>query len=99
MVVGPDVARVIEELQDGNQNWRRQTADTCHQDLLLVIKVMGNSFEHESLDVVKLNTNETADSAAVETLMNIKRICQEQFEAFTRVFFGQNKSSRPTHSS
>ena len=32
MVAGPDVARVIEELQDRNQNWRRQTADTCHHD-------------------------------------------------------------------
>jgi len=28
MVAGPEVARVIEQFQDGNQHWRRQTADT-----------------------------------------------------------------------
>ena len=32
MVAGPEVARVIEEFQDGNQHWRRQTADTHHHD-------------------------------------------------------------------
>ena len=32
MVAGPEVARVIEEFQDGNQHWRRQRADTRHHD-------------------------------------------------------------------
>jgi len=57
MVAGPDVARVIEEFQDGNQYWRRQTADTRHHDhvqasfvkdvrsLVGVIEEMGNPFE------------------------------------------------------
>ncbi|KAL8561191.1 hypothetical protein ACOMHN_029262 [Nucella lapillus] len=45
---------------------------------------MGNPFEEESQDVVKLDTKEIAGSAAVETVMNAKRIGQEQFEAFTR---------------
>ncbi|KAJ8392755.1 hypothetical protein AAFF_G00072390 [Aldrovandia affinis] len=75
MVAGPEVARVIEEFQDGNQHWRRQTADT---------QEMGNPFEEESQDVVKLDTKEIAGPAAVETVMNAKRIGQEQFEAFTR---------------
>ncbi|KAL8559114.1 hypothetical protein ACOMHN_046162 [Nucella lapillus] len=45
---------------------------------------MGNPFEEESQDVVKLDTNEIAGPAAVETVMNAKRIGQEQFEAITR---------------
>lgn len=99
MVAGPEVARVIEEFQDGNQHWRRQTADTRHHDqtpsvqasfvtdvrsLVGVIEEMGNPFEEESQDVVKLDTKEIAGPAAVETVMNAKRIGQEQFEAFTR---------------
>ncbi|KAL8585219.1 hypothetical protein ACOMHN_013234 [Nucella lapillus] len=45
---------------------------------------MGNPFEEESQDVVKLDTKAIAGPAAVETVMNAKRIGQEQFEAFTR---------------
>ncbi|KAL8591566.1 hypothetical protein ACOMHN_055533 [Nucella lapillus] len=45
---------------------------------------MGNPFEEESQDVVKLDTKEIAGPAAVETVMNAKRIGQEQFEALTR---------------
>ncbi|KAL8623394.1 hypothetical protein ACOMHN_060264 [Nucella lapillus] len=45
---------------------------------------MGNPFEEESQDVVKLDIKEIAGPAAVETVMNAKRIGQEQFEAFTR---------------
>ncbi|KAL8586673.1 hypothetical protein ACOMHN_038659 [Nucella lapillus] len=99
MVAGPEVARVIEEFQDGNQHWRRQTADTRHHaqtpsvqasfvkdvcSLIGVIEEMGNPFEKESQDVVKLDTKEIAGPAAMETVMNAKRIGQEQFEAFTR---------------
>ncbi|KAL8560714.1 hypothetical protein ACOMHN_063018 [Nucella lapillus] len=53
---------------------------------------MGNPFEEESQDVVKLDTKEIAGPAAVETVMNAKRIGQEQFEAFTRVFVGQDRT-------
>ncbi|KAL8601155.1 hypothetical protein ACOMHN_002962 [Nucella lapillus] len=38
---------------------------------------MGNPFEEESQDVAKLDTKEIADPAAVETVMNAKRIGQE----------------------
>jgi len=99
MVAGPEVARVIEEFQDGNQYWRRQTADTRHHDqtpsvqasfvkdvrsLAGVIEEMGNPFEEESQDLVILDIKDIAGPAAVETVMNAKRIGQEQFEAFTR---------------
>lgn len=99
MVAGPEVARVIEEFHDGNQYWRRQTADTRHHDqtpsvqasfvkdirsLVGVIEEMGNPFEENSQDLVTLDTKDIAGPAAVETVMNAKRIGQEQFEAFTR---------------
>ncbi|KAL8599495.1 hypothetical protein ACOMHN_065946 [Nucella lapillus] len=45
---------------------------------------MGNPFEEESQDVVKLDTKEIVGPAVVETVMNAKMIGQEQFEAFTR---------------
>lgn len=45
---------------------------------------MGNPFEEDSQDLVILDTKDIADPAAVETMMNAKRIGQEQFEAFTR---------------
>ncbi|KAG1692631.1 Lysosome membrane protein 2 [Nymphon striatum] len=99
MVAGPEVVRVIEEFQDVGQHCRQKKADTRHHDqtpsvqtsfvkdvrsLVDVIEEMGNSFEEESQDVVKLDTKEIAGPAAVETVMNAKRIGQEQFEAFTK---------------
>ncbi|KAG1681932.1 Solute carrier family 22 member 4 [Nymphon striatum] len=99
MVAGPEVARVIEEFQDVGQHCRQKKADTRHHDqtpsvqtsfvkdvrsLVDVIEEMGNPFEEESQDVVKLDTKEIAGPAAVETVMNAKKIGQEQFEAFTK---------------
>lgn len=99
MVAGPEVARVIEEFQDGNQYCRRQITDTRHHDqtpsvqasfvrdvcsLVGVIEEMGNPFEEESQDLVILDSKDIAGPAAVETVMNAKRIGQEQFKAFTR---------------
>ena len=56
--------------------------DVC--SLVGVIEEMGNPFEEESQDLVILDTKNIAGPAAVETVMNAKRIGQEQFEAFTR---------------
>ena len=52
--------------------------------LVSVIEEMGNPFEEDSQDVVKLDTKEIAGPAAVETVMNARRIGQEQFKASTR---------------
>ena len=54
------------------------------RSLVGVIEAMGNPFEEESQDVVILDTKDIAGPAAVETVMNAKRIGQEQSEAFTR---------------
>ena len=45
---------------------------------------MGNPFEEESQDLFILDSKDIAGPAAVETVMNAKKIGQEQFEAFTR---------------
>ena len=54
------------------------------RSLVGVIEKMGNPFEEESQDLVILDIKNIAGPAAVETVMNAKRIGQEQFEAFTR---------------
>ncbi|QQP38995.1 uncharacterized protein LOC103506659 [Caligus rogercresseyi] len=45
---------------------------------------MGNPFEEESQDLLILDSKDIAGPAAVETVLNAKKIGQEQFEAFTR---------------
>lgn len=105
---------MIEEFQDGNQHWNRQRTDTRHHDqtpsvqasfvkddrsLVGVIEEMGNRFEEDSQDLVKMVTKEIAGTVAVETVMNVKRIGQEQFDAFTRESVEQNKASGRPHSS
>ena len=100
--VGPEVARAIEEFQDGHQHWGRRE-DTRHHDqtpsvqtsfvkdvppavmeeLVSVMEELG-PFEEESMDLVILDTKEIAGPVAVETVRNVKKIGQEQFQAFTR---------------
>ena len=98
MVAGPEVARATEEFQDGNEHWGRRV-DTHHQDqtlcvqtsfsedvrsLVSVMEKLDNYFEEESVDLVVLDTKEMACPAAAESVRNVKRIDQEQFQAFTR---------------
>ena len=95
---GSEVARAIEEFRDGHQHWERRE-DTRHHDqtpnvqtlftkdvraLVSVIEELGNPFEEESMDLIVLDTKEIAGPAAVETVRNVKKIGQEQFQAFTR---------------
>ena len=78
-VAGPEVARAIEEFQDGDEHWRRRV-DTRHHNqipsvqtsfakdvcsLISVIEELGNHFEEESID---LDTKKMAYPAAVECL-------------------------------
>ena len=98
MIAGPEVARAIEEFRDGHQHWGRRE-DTRHHDqtpnvqtsftkdaraLVSVIEELGNPFEEESMDLIVLDTKEIAGHAAVETVRNVEKIGQEQFQAFTR---------------
>ena len=98
MIAGPEVARAIEEFRDGHQHWGRPE-DTRHRDqtpsvqtsftkdvraLVSVIEELGNPFEEESMDLIVLDTMEIAGPASVETVRNVKKIGQEQFQDFTR---------------
>ncbi|KAI0215563.1 hypothetical protein LSAT2_032411, partial [Lamellibrachia satsuma] len=73
--------------------------DTRHQDqtpcvqtsfskdvhsLVSVMEKLDNYFEEDSVDLVVLDTKEMACPAVVESVRNVKRIYQEQFQAFTR---------------
>ena len=109
MVAGPEVARATEEFQDGDKHWGRRV-DTHHQDqtpcvqtsfskdvcsLVSVMENHGNPFEEESVDLVVLDTKEMTSPAAVESIQNVKRIDQEQFQAFTREWLVERP--KPVH--
>jgi hypothetical protein len=49
-----------------------------------VIEELDNPFAEDSMDLVVLDTKKIADLATVETVRNVKRIGQEQFQAFTK---------------
>ena len=52
--------------------------------LVSVIEELDDPFEEESMDLIVLDTKEIAGPAAVVTVRNVKKIGQEQFQAFTR---------------
>ena len=54
--------------------------------LVNVLEELGNPFEEErlSMDLIVLDTKEIAGPVAVEPVSNVKKIGQEQFQAFTR---------------
>ena len=98
MIAGPEVARIIEEFHDDhhhfgsklNTNHHDQTPsvqtsfakDVC--SLVSVMEDLGNPFEEESTDVLVLDSKEIADRTVIETIQNVQRIGQEQFQAFTK---------------
>ena len=61
--------------------------------LVSVIEELGNPFEEESMDLIVLDTKEIAGPVAVETVRNVKKIGQEQFQAFTRECLSQSQST------
>ena len=97
-IAGPEVARAIEEFRDGHQHWGRREDTRGHNQTpsvqtsfakdvrarVSVIEELGNPFEEESMDLTVLDTKEIAGPTAVETVRNVKKIGQEQFQAFTR---------------
>ena len=97
MIAGPEVFRVVEEFHKeldysacktntGHHDQAPTVQATFGKDVLSLISVMedlGNPFEEESTDLV-LNSKEIADHAAVETVKNIQRIGQEQFQTFVK---------------
>lgn len=98
MIAGPEVARIIEEFHDENHHCGGKV-NTDHHDqapsvqvsfakdvrsLLSVMEDLGNPFKEESADLLVLDTKEIADHAAVETIQNVQRVGQEQFQAYVK---------------
>ncbi len=97
MVAGPEVARVIEEFH--NQQYHCGGEVTIHhhdqtssvQDafakdvhsLISVMKELGNPFEEDSTDLLALDTKEMSGHSSVDSVRNVRRIGQEQFQKFT----------------
>ena len=84
------------EFENADLHWNTRV-DTHHHDqaasvqisfakdvhsLVTVIEELGNPFEEESQDLLVLD--EIADPTVVETVRSVKRIGQEQFDAFTK---------------
>jgi len=98
VIAGPEVARDIEELQDGNQHSGRQDNMRHHdqtpsvqasftEDVRSLVKVMeeiGNPFEEGSPDLVALYTKEIVGSPAIEAAIKVKEIGLNHFQAFVR---------------
>ena len=98
MIAGPEVARIIEEFHDEHHHCGGKV-NTKHHDqtpsvqtsfakdvcsLISVMEELGNPFEEESTDVLILDSKEIADPAVVETIQNVQRLGQEQFQAFIK---------------
>ena len=94
MIAVPEVARVIEEFQDGNQHSGRQdnmrhydqtpsVQTSFTKDVRSLVKVMeelGNPFEEDSLDLVALNTKYIVGSSTIEAVRKVKEIGLNQFQ-------------------
>ena len=92
------MARVIEEFHDQQYHCGGEV-DTRHHDqtpsiqtafakdvrsLVSVSEDLGNPFEEESTDLLVLDTKEITDHTSVKAVQNVRRIGQEQFQAFSR---------------
>ena len=98
MISGPEVARVIGEFENSDQQ-ENGRVNTHHHDqttsvqtsfakdvrsLVAVIEEFGNPFEEKSQELLVLDTKEIADSFVLNTINNVKCIGQDQFDVFTK---------------
>ena len=98
MIAGPEVTRVIEEFQRGNQHSGREDNIRHHdqttsvqasftKDVRSLVKVMeelGNPFEEDSPDLVALDNKESVGSPAIEAVRKVREIGLKQFQGFVR---------------
>ena len=86
MVAGPEVARVVEEFHSDQDHRFRSTKhhDQTPSVQAAFAKDVQYPFEEESSDLFTLDTKQIANSAAIETVRNAKKIGLEQFQAFTK---------------
>ena len=105
MVAGPEFARVIEEFQDGNEQWRRKTAGTRHHDqtpsvqvsfvkdvrsLIGVIEQMGNPF-------FIFRRNISRRQCIKVDMCGVRYCCQHQSSLHQPTGVGQGLQKDSTH--
>ena len=54
---------------------------------------LGNPFEEASGDLLVLDSKEIADHAAVDTIQNVQRIGQQQFQGFIKEYLVERSKS------
>ena len=98
MVAGPEIARVIEEFHNDQNQWGRKKNTEHHnqtpsiqatfaRDVCSLVSTMeefGNPFEEESSDLLVFDSKEIVDDAAVYAIQNVRNIGQKQFQTFIK---------------
>ena len=96
MVSGPEMAHLIEEFQVSMEKPEKESDHRHHEQtksmqmtffnqvkaLSNVIEDMGNPFIDESDDLLVLDTRDLADPSVVNTMRNLKKTGQEQYDTF-----------------
>ena len=95
MVSGPEMARVIGEFETSTE--RRKKTDTRHHEqtrhaqmafgrdvkaLTGALEDLGNPFCENSSDLLVLDTRDLADTAVIDTLKQIEKLGQDQYDAY-----------------
>ena len=97
MVSGPEVARMTTEFEASIGMCKRMNTVTRHHEqtksiqvtfaqhvksMVEVIEEMGNPFEEESKDLLRLDTRDIIDPAVADYLGQVEEIGQKQYEVF-----------------
>lgn len=95
MVSGPEMARLIGEFEASTE--KRKETDTRHHEqtrhaqmafardvkaLTGAIEDMGNPFCENSSDLLVLDSRDLADAAVIDTVNQIEKLGQDQYEAY-----------------
>ena len=94
MVGGPEVARMIKEFEDStpvpkNQHHEQTqaTQTVFARDVLNVVasfEELGNPLTEESEDLIAVHTKDVVDETVVNTVQNVVKIEEVQFNPFVR---------------
>lgn len=97
MVGGPEVARAIKEFEDSTPVLKYQhheqtpaTQTTFARDVLNVVasfEELGNPFTEESKDLIAVHTKDVVDETVVNTVQNVVKIGEVQFNTFVKKRF------------
>ncbi|KAK3740395.1 hypothetical protein QZH41_000916 [Actinostola sp. cb2023] len=95
MVAGPEIARMVQEfenvtssdtsLKHHEQEYGPQASFKADlQSVVSTFEELGNPFMEESEDLMALDTKDIMSSAVVQTVKNVVKIGQEQYDSYVR---------------